>query len=229
VRALERIKRVLGSRSFAALYQGRPIPAEGGLFNREWFRVVRRAPDGLRWVRFWDTAAKATQRSDFWAGALMARAASGEWCVGDMVRGRWEYPQAKQVVLQTAEADGEEVVIGIEDTASGTALLQDLRRDPRAQGYVLRAVPVKADKAVRAGAWASQAEGGLVSLVAGEWVRPFLDEVETFPFGAHDDQVDAVSGAFEMLAQAARAARLPFVMAGQPRPVFMLGSGRLWW
>jgi predicted phage terminase large subunit-like protein len=51
---------------------------------------------------------------------------------------------------------------------------------------------VSADKAVRAGPWASLAEGGLVRLVAGPWNSTFLDEIEAFPHGAHDDQVDAV-------------------------------------
>ncbi len=39
-----------------------------------------------------------------------------------------------------------------------------------------------------------------MKLVRGPWINDFLDEAEIFPNGAHDDQVDAVSGAFEMLA-----------------------------
>ena len=30
-------------------------------------------------MRFWDTAAKAGQRSDYWAGALLGRTPEGEW------------------------------------------------------------------------------------------------------------------------------------------------------
>ena len=45
-----------------------------------------------------------------------------------------------------------------------------------------------------------------VWLVAGRWNRDFLDEVSLFPNGAHDDQVDAFSGAFASLA--ARKARI---------------------
>jgi predicted phage terminase large subunit-like protein len=40
-----------------------------------------------------------------------------------------------------------------------------------------------------------------VKLVAGPWITDFLDELETFPEGAHDDQVDAASGAFQVLAR----------------------------
>jgi predicted phage terminase large subunit-like protein len=78
---------------------------------------------------------------------------------------------------------------------------------------------VRADKAVRAGAWASLAHGGLVHLVAGSWNGPFLEEVEQFPLGAHDDQVDAVSGAYELTLQRLQsAANLPVFRVGRPRP-----------
>ena len=35
----------------------------------------------------------------------------------------------------------------------------------------------------------------------GLWQTDFLDELEAFPYGEHDDQVDASSGAFEKLAR----------------------------
>jgi predicted phage terminase large subunit-like protein len=41
----------------------------------------------------------------------------------------------------------------------------------------------------------ARAESGLVRIVAGEWVRQFIDEATAFPHGEHDDMVDAVSGA----------------------------------
>ena len=42
------------------------------------------------------------------------------------------------------------------------------------------------------------AEAGLVDVVAGEWLQEFLGEVCLFPAGGHDDQVDAVSGAYAL-------------------------------
>jgi predicted phage terminase large subunit-like protein len=38
-----------------------------------------------------------------------------------------------------------------------------------------------------------------VRIVKARWNRPFLKELTRFPFAAHDDQVDAVSGAFDDL------------------------------
>jgi predicted phage terminase large subunit-like protein len=196
--ALHRQRRLMGA-TFQPLYQQSPRPAEGGLFRRDWFPVVERAPDNLPWVRFWDCAAAVSRRSDYTAGALVGRSPAGVWYIRDIVRGRWEYPEMKRVILQTAALDGRDVRIGIEDSANGTATLQDLRREPGAGHLAIVPLRAAADKAVRAGAWASRAEGGLVALVRGPWVAAFLDELDLFPAGAYDDQVDAVSGASELL------------------------------
>ena len=40
----------------------------------------------------------------------------------------------------------------------------------------------------------------MVRVVRGDWVAQFIDECLAFPHGQHDDMVDAVSGAVEMLA-----------------------------
>ena len=48
---------------------------------------------------------------------------------------------------------------------------------------------------------AAAAEAGNVLILAGAWNKAFLDEVESFgPDCPHDDQVDAVSGAVNLLA-----------------------------
>ena len=45
-------------------------------------------------------------------------------------------------------------------------------------------------------ALSSMAEAGHVKLVYGPWNKAFLDEVELFPLGAHDDIVDAAAQGF---------------------------------
>jgi hypothetical protein len=61
------------------------------------------------------------------------------------------------------------------------------------------ASPVTGDKMARALTWAGKAGAGLVLLVEGDWNKAFLDELTSFPTGAHDDQVDAISSAFDKL------------------------------
>jgi predicted phage terminase large subunit-like protein len=54
----------------------------------------------------------------------------------------------------------------------------------------------------RADPLAAQWQAGNVKLVRGAWNKAYLDEMEAFPAGSHDDQVDASSGAFNKLALA---------------------------
>jgi predicted phage terminase large subunit-like protein len=44
-----------------------------------------------------------------------------------------------------------------------------------------------------------QAEAGNVRLLNGPWVQALLDELAMVPYATHDDQADAVSGAFNDL------------------------------
>jgi predicted phage terminase large subunit-like protein len=45
-------------------------------------------------------------------------------------------------------------------------------------------------------------ENGNVCIVRAQWNRDFIQEFCEFPLGAHDDQVDATSGAFRELTDA---------------------------
>jgi hypothetical protein len=53
------------------------------------------------------------------------------------------------------------------------------------------------DKETRAKPVSAQAEAGNVKLVRGLWNDEFLRVLENFPAGRHDDEVDALSGAYE--------------------------------
>ena len=66
-------------------------------------------------------------------------------------------------------------------------------------GYCVYANKVTGSKEVRAEPFAAQVQAGNVWLVAGPYVQDFLDEMEVFPSGLHDDQVDAAAMAFARL------------------------------
>ena len=67
-------------------------------------------------------------------------------------------------------------------------------------GYPVKVVAPTGDKTTRATPAAAQAEAGNVKLLRGEWNEAFMDELCTFPAGAHDDQVDAFADALNELA-----------------------------
>lgn len=196
---LESIKTVLGSRSFTALYQGKPQPEEGNLFKRHWFEaIVEKAPDGLKWTRYWDLAASTKTTADYTASVEVALSAEGDLYIRNMVRGRWEWPDAKKIMIQTMLA-GNGTKHGVEKALHGIAAVQELMRDRSLVNVSIQGIDVDKDKMTRALPWAARGEAGKIKLVRGEWINTFLDEVCAFPQGTHDDQVDTVSGGVQML------------------------------
>lgn len=194
---------------------GKFVEGHGTLADRTWFKIVDVAPAGLRWVRFWDLAATEKQLSkpddrdpDYTAGAKLARDRQGRWFLGGMVRGQWAWMRAKHAIFNTAHVDGRRVQIGVEAVAGFKTAAAELQAATELAGYTVRAYGVTKDKVARANPWLAQAQAGNFYLVRGPWNDAFLDEVEEFPVGGHDDQVDGVSGAQEMIV-AGLAAPLP--------------------
>jgi predicted phage terminase large subunit-like protein len=198
---LHGIRRKLGAYSFAALYQQRPIPHEGALFKRKWFKqIIAKAPSGMKWARGYDLAVSTRTSADYTASFRCAIDNDGNLFIADGFRKRIEYPEQRRYVVErmTTEKQTEH---GIEKALHGQAFVQDLRQIPQVRGVPFKAVKVDADKYTRALAWANLAEEGKVYLVQGAWIDDFLDEVCRFTGrgDAHDDQVDAVSLAVGML------------------------------
>jgi len=169
---------------------------------------VDAAPVGLRWVRFWDLATTEKQLSrpddrdpDFTAGAKLGRDRDGRWFLGGMTRGKWAWMQAKKAIINTAHADGRRVPIGIEAVAGFKIAAAELQVADELVGHTVRAYGVAKDKVARANPWLAQAEAGNFYLLRGPWNAAFLDEIEEFPVGGHDDQVDGVSGGYEMIVE----------------------------
>lgn len=205
--ALEDIRSTLGTRDFTALYQQHPQPLEGALFKRPWFRIVDRVPDGLFWARYWDLAASVKTSADYTCSAAVAYGEDGTLYIRDMVRGRWEWPDARKIITQTMLSEPG-VLHAVEEAMHGLAAIQEFRRDPELRGVALRGIKVDKDKLTRALPWAARAEGGKVSLVRGAWINAFLDEVCMFDgLGTtHDDQVDTVSGGAELVKRGSNSA-----------------------
>lgn len=198
---LDQIRATVGPYTWNALYQQRPVAPGGALFRRYWFdKVLDKPPAGLKWVRFWDLATSTKQTADWTAGALVGTDRDGNLYIADMVRQRLEWPDTRRLIIATAHQDGPSVRVGVETVAFQLGAWQDLMRDPDLVGYSIEPVPVDKDKELRARPWAARAEAGKVFLIRGPWIGEFLAEVEEFPHGKHDDQVDAVSGAVQMFA-----------------------------
>lgn len=189
---------VLGSYLAAALYDGSPVPKGGKYISGR--KLIRRPasemPPGRRQVRYWDLAATEKSTSDFTAGARGFLDDSGNLWVTNITRGQWAWPRSRQTISTLAQSEKGEV--GVEAQAGFRTAADNLREVLPPDVY-LKAVTVDRDKLSRALPWIAMAENSRVFLVEGPWVNDFVTEVDGFPDGAHDDQVDAVSGLYSML------------------------------
>lgn len=178
----------------------------GRYFSRAWFEVVDEGPPRARRARYWDLAATEPKpgRDPDWTTGLLLAEYDGAFWVEDVVRVRERPGECERLIRATAIRDGYEVPVWFEEEpgASGRHLIDHYRRRIL-QGWNVRSVRHSGSKEVRAQPVASRAEAGLIRLVRGAWIGPFLDELDGFPGTAHDDQVDALSGAWEALARTA--------------------------
>jgi predicted phage terminase large subunit-like protein len=181
----------------------------GTMFKRDWFSIVEPAqvPTLTEQVRCWDLAStpkdeRKSHDPDYTAGVKMGRAENGDFYLTDVKRLRASPRHVEQVVEYTARVeDGHGVSVWMEREpgSSGVAVIDHYRRllaDFDFEGE--RSTGSKVDRALPL---AAQAEHGAVKLLRAPWNRDFLDEAESFPFGSHDDQVDAASMALVKLAQ----------------------------
>ena len=179
----------------------------GDLFRRTWFDVCRQAPKGTKWVRWWDLAAtepsQASPDPDWTVGLKLGLTPEGSWVIGDVRRCRRRPDGVEAEVKQAAEIDGRGVPIWIEQEpgSSGKNTILHYQRTVL-PGFEVRGERSTGSKEERARPVSSKAEAHLIEIVQADWNLAFLDEVEAFPNGGHDDQVDALSGAFSKLSNA---------------------------
>jgi predicted phage terminase large subunit-like protein len=196
-------KRSLGPTGYAGQFQQRPVPAGGAIFKSDWFEIVDTAPSLARVVRGWDKAATEAATGidpDWTAGVKIGVTADGTYYITDARRTRSSALGVERFIATTAASDGLETRIRLEQEpgSSGKGEAERYTRDVL-RGYAVKALPSTGDKATRAAALASAAEAGRVKLVRANWNDWFIDELTSFPKGAHDDAVDAASNAFNEL------------------------------
>lgn len=189
----------LGVYGAAGQLQQRPSPRGGGLFKTEWFRYWTVLPALEYRFITGDTALKTGEKNDYSVLQCWGRSTVGQAVLIDQIRGKWEAPELLQQTRSfwlKHNSTGGSTLRGlyVEDKASGTGLIQTLRRE----GLPIIPVQRNTDKSVRAGDASPFIQSGNVLLPAdAPWLSDFLKETSTFPNGAHDDQVDPMCDAIK--------------------------------
>ena len=200
---LEQRRSIMLESSWESLYQQSPFIASGGIFPVDKFDIIDHPPvrgDILRTVRYWDKAGTKDGNGAETSGTLMHLLKNGRFVIQDVKHGRWKALEREQTIKTTANVDGYEVEIYVEQEPGSGGKESAEATISNLAGWRVFADRPTGDKALRAEPYAAQVQGGNVMLVRGDWNRPFLEEHEQFPFGKLKDMVDSSSGAFNKLA-----------------------------
>jgi predicted phage terminase large subunit-like protein len=192
----------------AGQLQQRPVPREGGMFKRHWFEIVEHAPALTSRGRAWDLAStevRSLYDPDWTVGLAGGLGADKVIYLTDMKRLRAEPDGVEAALVGTAREDGRGVTITMPQDPGQAGKSQVRYYAKQLMGFDLRWSPESGSKTDRSRPVAAQAAAGNIKLVAGDldhppaWITQFLDEIELFPLGDHDDIPDALARLFAHL------------------------------
>jgi predicted phage terminase large subunit-like protein len=193
-------------------------PSAGLFFKRGWFELIDAEPMTGLTVRFWDRAAteendpstgKPINDPDWTVGLKLNMSYSGQITICDIVRFRGNPGEVENTIKLTTELDGRNCHAWFSLDPGQAGKFEFASYAKLLMGYVVQSMPETGDKVTRAKPISAQAAAGNCRVVRGPWNLAFFQEVEAFPTaGVHDDQVDALSGAFAAVTQGA-APQLP--------------------
>ncbi len=203
--ALATKRTVVGPRIWSALFQQAPHPPDERLFNIRLLHVNGHPgptdPSSGRTVRAWDLAATkgGDGNPDWTVGLKLTVSELGKYVVEDVVRFREAFQKVQESIISTAQRDGHSVVISLPIDPGQAGKSQISMLSSSLAGYRIYSSRENGAKISRALAVASQIEAGNFFISPAPWNQTFIDELESFPQGDKDDQVDALSRAFNTL------------------------------
>ena len=160
--------------------------------------VVDALPAGpIQWVRGWDLG--ASMDGDYTAGGKLGKLPDGRFVIGGMEHEQYTSDKRDALMRNTASRDGRSVRISIPQDPGQAGKSQVLALTRMLAGYSVHSSPESGDKVTRAELLASQVNVGNVLMLRGAWNDALVEELRLFPNGSYDDQVDALSRAFEAL------------------------------
>lgn len=191
---LNEIKSTLSASDWLSLYQQRPTPEGGAIFETSKLRYYDESSEPKRFdqiVGSWDMTFKENKTSDFVVGQLWGRKGS-EFYLLDMVRDRMDFVKTLKVFINFANKHKNCNCWLVEDKANGTAIISTLKK------HISGIIPItpKESKQERAYAITPYLEAGNIFFPKNQkFTKDLEEEMLQFPAGAHDDTVDSMTQA----------------------------------
>ena len=191
---LNEIKSTLSASDWLSLYQQRPTPEGGAIFEVSKLRYYDETSEPKRFdqvVGSWDMTFKENKTSDFVVGQLWGRKGS-EFYLLDMVRDRMDFVKTLKVFINFANKHKNCNCWLVEDKANGTAIISTLKK------HISGIIPItpKESKQERAYAITPYLEAGNIFFPKNQkFTKDLEEEMLQFPAGVHDDTVDSMTQA----------------------------------
>lgn len=197
-----------GSRVFEAQYQGQPLDESGDFFNIDniYFDDLfdHKTQHTMATVRSWDFAYSEEDggKNDSTAGILMHKVNDNYYVINQLVHGQFG-DELKNKVVSTAKSDGVKIEVLIETGPKGGAskfLYNDYEND-YLKGYRTHQSEPIGSKVDRATPLKDAINDGKIHIaVTNDDLRgDIIEQLKSFPLGAHDDIIDAISYAYSFL------------------------------
>jgi predicted phage terminase large subunit-like protein len=196
---LETVKASIPPSKWNAQYQQHPTGEESSILKREWWkRWEKTSIPSLEYViQSYDTAFSKRETADYsaittWGVFRPNEAGQAGLILLDSKKGRWDFPELKQIALDSYKFWEPETVI-IEAKASGMPLTHELRN----MGIpVVNFTPSRGtDKLSRVHSVSPLFESGMIWAPDQKWADELIEECAAFPNGEYDDLVDSTTQA----------------------------------
>jgi len=188
----------LGEYAYAGQFSQHPVPLGGGMFKTERISVELPPAKFASKIRFWDKAG-TKDGGAYTVGVLLGLDLSKRFWILDVVRGQWSSEKRERIIKETANMDGREVKIGLEQEPGSGGKESAENTVKNLPGHKVITDRPSGDKTTRADPYSVQVNNGNVFMKPGLWNKAYIDELEFFPYSKYKDQTDASSGAFNIL------------------------------
>lgn len=208
--ALMRIKKTIGPRDWAALYQQDPVPDEGAFFDKEniqWydFEDDNALPDEKTMAHYgaWDLAVGQHQENDFSVGGVVSIDQKNDLWIRHIRRGKWGAKELCAQILamhRVWRCDRYGIEKGMIEMSIGPFLREMQEAEGLWDFSYTELKPGRQDKVARARAIQGMWQLGKVHIpYNAPWSEDFVNELLRFPTGVNDDQVDMFAWVGQML------------------------------
>lgn len=195
--SLEEKKNDAGSLIFGAQYQNDTSAMEGHIFKAEFLKGHVVPEDIVEGVQTYDLAITTKESSDYTAHILLGRSMDNRLHVMQAYRDKISFNDTKDLIISRYRTSPVDVSrIGIEAIAYQQAMSDTLIEET----YLpITAIKPTKDKHTRALPLSALFENGKLRLTRGEGVDTLREELLQFPYGDHDDLIDALGMAVSLL------------------------------